>query len=61
MPKLIVQSQRDGYRRAGIAFSRDGIEIDTADLKKDQLAAIESDSNLKVQPIAPVKKDGGKA
>lgn len=47
MSKIIVKSKSPkGFRRAGIAFTREGVELDTSKLKKGQLDAIENEPNL---------------
>lgn len=61
MPKIIVKSTTDGFRRAGIAFRRDGIVLDTETLTKEQLAAIKSEPKLVVAEIAEPVEGKGKA
>lgn len=47
MSKIIVKSLLPrGFRRAGIHFTREGVELDTSKLKKDQLEAIQAEPNL---------------
>lgn len=57
MSKITVKAKSDrGFRRAGIQFTRDGVEIDTSKLKKGELEAIESDTNL---IVTRNKEEGG--
>ncbi len=45
--KLTIQSKRDGYRRAGLAFSAsEATVIDTKDFTDEQVESIQSDANL---------------
>ena len=54
MPKLYILAKRDGFRRAGIAFSdKQPTEIDTSTLKPEQIEAIKNDPNLVVAEAAP--------
>lgn len=48
MSQIIVTSQREGFRRAGIAFSTAGTALDTDSLSEAQLAAIRADPGLSV-------------
>ncbi len=49
MSKITVKSKSDrGFRRAGIQFTREGVELDTSKLKKEQLDAIVNESALVV-------------
>lgn len=48
MPKIIVKSLVNGFRRAGHAFTREGVVLDTADLSEEQLAAIKAEPKLVV-------------
>lgn len=57
MSKIIVKSKPESFRRAGFAFTREGVELDTAKLKKEQLEAIEAEPNLVVVPIEEKKAD----
>lgn len=54
MPKIIVKSTTERFRRAGIEFNRHGVEIDTDDLSEAQLKAIKSEPRL---AFAPPKSD----
>lgn len=56
MSKLIIKSLRDGYRRAGIAFGRAGVIVETDDLTEQQIEAIQGDPNLKTS-AAPDEAD----
>lgn len=51
MSKIIVKSARDSFRRAGLAFTREGTTLDTKDLSKDQLKAIREEPALSVQDV----------
>lgn len=57
MAKILVKSTTPRFRRAGIEFTREGVELDTAKLKKGELEAIENEPKLSVSPVAD---DGGK-
>lgn len=59
MPKFIVKSMRDNFRRAGIEFSRNGVTIDTDDLSEKQLQAINDEPLLVV--YAAIDDDGNSA
>lgn len=48
----------NGFRRAGLAFTREGIELDPSKLKKAQLDAILSEPNLIV--IGDVETDAAR-
>lgn len=48
MPKFIVKSMRESFRRAGITFTREGVPVDTDDLTEDQLQAINDEPLLVV-------------
>ena len=51
MSKIIVKSKPErGFRRAGITFTREGVELDTAKLKNGQLEEIEAEPNLVIVP-----------
>jgi len=52
MPKIIVKSLVDGFRRGGIAFTREGVELDTADLTEQQLEAIKAEPKLVMAEVA---------
>lgn len=62
MPSIIVKTRRlERFRRAGLEFTRAGVELDTGDLSQEQLAAIEAEPNLRVElaegePADPEKK-----
>lgn len=63
MSTIIIKLKhgRDGYRRAGLAFTKAGVEINRGDLSKDQLAAIEADPRLTVVEVEPVKATAAKS
>lgn len=47
MSKITVKSKSaKGFRRAGIQFTHDGVELDTSKLKKVDLDAIANEPNL---------------
>lgn len=49
MSKITVKSKSaNGFRRAGIQFTHDGVELDTTKLKKADLDAIANEPNLVV-------------
>lgn len=52
MPKIIVKSAVDGFRRAGYAFTREGVTLDTKDLTKDQLKALRDEPRLSVSEVS---------
>lgn len=67
MAKITVKSRAEKFRRAGIDFTREGIELDTSELTAEQAAAIAEEPALIVLgevPLAgekkPVEKGGGK-
>lgn len=60
MAKIRVKSSTPKRRRAGMAFTREGRDLDTAKLKKEQLEAIQSDPLLSVTEIADEGEKGGK-
>lgn len=52
MAVIIVKTRRlERFRRAGLEFSRVGVELDTDALSEDQLAAIEGEPNLVVEVL----------
>lgn len=62
MPKIIVKSTTDGFRRAGIAFGRDGVVLDTGSLTQEQIAAIKAEPKLVVADyVEPAAEGKGKA
>lgn len=60
MSKIIVKSTTDGFRRAGHAFNREGVVLDTAKLSKAQLEAIQAEPKLVVAEHAEPAATGGK-
>ena len=46
MPLVTVKSKTERFRRAGIEFSRAGVEIDTDELTREQALAIASEPML---------------
>lgn len=57
MSKIIVKSTVDGFRRGGHAFTREGVVLDTKDLSKDALAAIQAEPMLIVADYVEPKGD----
>jgi len=67
---ILVKSKTERFRRAGIEFTREGIELDPADLTEAQAEAINGEPNLvvvgdelegtKAAGGAPAKKKGRK-
>lgn len=51
MPKFIVKSMRESFRRAGITFTREGVPVDTDDLTDGQLQAINDEPLLVVYRV----------
>jgi hypothetical protein len=61
MSQIIVKSVTDGFRRAGIAFNREGVVLNVKDLTEAQLEAIKGESMLIVSDYTdPAAKAGGK-
>ena len=61
MSQIIVKSVVDGFRRAGIAFSREGVVLDTKDLTEAQITAIKAEPMLIVSDYTdPAAKAGSK-
>jgi hypothetical protein len=48
MPKIIVKSKGASFRRAGMAFTREGVEVEFTELPKDQWEAIFLEPNLTI-------------
>ena len=65
MPKFLVKSMRENFRRADIGFTREGVTIDTDDLTEAQLQAINDEPLLVVYAVdddgKPVATAGGKS
>ncbi|MGO1072567.1 HI1506-related protein [Lysobacter sp. CA199] len=51
MTQILVKSTVDGFRRAGIGFTRQGVPLESTDLTQDQLRAILNEPNLVVGPV----------
>lgn len=45
---IVVKSKGERFRRAGIEFTRDGVEVDPAELTAEQAEAINNEPNLVV-------------
>lgn len=69
MPKVLIRSAAKSFWRAGIQFTHAGVEVDTDELSKEQLAAIEAEPELSVidaddaddgNSSAPAKKAAAK-
>lgn len=48
---LVISAFRDGFRRAGRAWTRAEQTVAIADLTNEQVAAIRAEPNLSVKPI----------
>ena len=51
----------DSFRRAGIVFTRDGVDIDPNALDETQLQAIIDEPELEVVPVHPTEDDSQQA
>lgn len=60
MPIIKVTAKTDRFRRAGLAFTREPVELDTEDLSKKQLEALKSEPMLVVEEAAKSGGQGGK-
>lgn len=61
MSKINVKAKHErGFWRAGMLFTRAGTDLDTAELTKAQLAAIEAEPNLVVTPMGESDADSAK-
>ena len=59
--KITVKTKTgNSFRRAGLQFGREGVEIDTNELTKEQLEAIENEPNLLVV-VAAVEETAAEA
>lgn len=59
-PFIVRSKSQTGFRRAGIAFSRDGIALDSAQLTPEVLAAIRMEPALEIVS-GDVPSDDGSA
>lgn len=59
MPHITVTTKRDGFRRAGRAW-HGSVTVDTAELSKEQLAALEGEPMLIVTPAAAADGTAGR-
>lgn len=60
MAKVKIQSKPERFRRAGIEFTREGVEIDTAKLTKNQIELINNEPMLTVVDESTELKAGKK-
>jgi hypothetical protein len=44
--KVLIKSADTRFRRAGIEFTRDGVEVDTDDLTEEQIQSINDEPRL---------------
>jgi len=58
MSLITVKSKGERFRRAGIEFSRAGVELDTDELTQEQVDAIQAEPNLVIVGDAEIV--GGK-
>lgn len=57
MPIINVRSKGPHFRRAGLAFTAEGVAIDTDKLSKEQLKAIESEPQLVIATVEPTREN----
>lgn len=58
MSKIIVKSKPErGFRRAGIQFTREGVELDTSKLKKGVLEDLQAEPNLVISEAEEKKTE----
>lgn len=55
MPIIKVRSKSPSFRRAGILFTAEGVDLDTNDISKTQLAAIKVEPMLVLEEAKPAK------
>lgn len=55
--RLRVKGPRDGYRRAGMAHTRAGVDHEAGAFNADQLRALQDDSNITLQVVDAAKAD----
>lgn len=48
--KVLIKSGPASFRRAGLRFTREGVEVDSEDLTEEQRKAITEEPNLSVSP-----------
>lgn len=58
MSLITVKSKSERFRRAGLDFTRAGVEFDTDDLTQDQVDAIQAEPNLVI--VGDAELVGGK-
>jgi len=52
MAKLKISAKRDGFRRAGRAWPREPVEVDSGEFSKDQLEALRAEPMLTIEESA---------
>lgn len=65
MPKIVIKSRPERFRRAGFEFTRAGVELELEKLTKEQREALEAEPNLVIAAAtadekAPAKTKGAK-
>lgn len=57
----ITNKAREGYRRCGVTFARGVNEMSSAAFNKDQLATLNADPHLTVEPVKAAPAQGSVA
>lgn len=61
MSKINVKAKAErGFYRAGLFFTREGVDLETAELSKEQLRAIQEEPNLTVVEVGESDADRSK-
>ncbi|MBI2313580.1 MAG: hypothetical protein HYU77_13855 [Betaproteobacteria bacterium] len=55
MAKLKIKAQKDGFRRAGRAWSAAGEVVDSKDFTPQQIAALGAEPMLEVSEVEPAE------
>lgn len=49
--RVRIRAAHDGFRRAGRAWTREWQEIDLAELDADQIAALDAEPLISIEPV----------
>lgn len=58
MPIIKVRSKSPSFRRAGLSFTKEAVDLNTEDLSKKQLAALKAEPMLIIEEAEPERKSG---